>query len=120
MTVRERVRLNPVIHEAFGALRWVGLRDRLRCPKCRAVGTWKPHGGWWDRWHDGDRPARRWMCKWCGYYIGPEGTPAVFPDPARGWWTLPYPLDPDAPPEPGKTPSVVLAEHLGSTWPWRG
>lgn len=38
-------RLNPVVHFFFEALRFVGLRDRLRCPKCSAVGTWKPHGG---------------------------------------------------------------------------
>ena len=55
-------------HQAFDLSEIVGLRDRLRCPECRAVGTWKPHGGWLDR---GSRESgRRWLCKWCGLYIG--------------------------------------------------
>ena len=55
-------------HQLFDFLRIFGIRDRLRCPNsaCRAVGTWKPHGGWLD-WND-ECPKRRWLCKWCGYY----------------------------------------------------
>ena len=53
-------------HQFFDFSRLLGLRDRLRCPICRAVGTWKPHGGWLD--FEDERPVRRWLCKWCGYY----------------------------------------------------
>jgi hypothetical protein len=108
--------LNPVTHEAFDALRLLGLRDRLRCPECRAVGTWKPHGGWWDRRHGDTRGVRRWLCKWCGHYLGPEGTVKAFPDRARGHWALPGQSD-DV---PGPTPAVVMHTNLGSTWPWAG
>lgn len=100
-------------------LRLVGMRDRLRCPECEAVGTWKPHGGFWDR-HLGDRPVRRWLCKWCGLYVGPEGSLRAFPDPARGFWTLPRPWDPEAPDRRLRTPAEVLETHLSATWPWRG
>ena len=31
-------------HRLASALVLVGMRDRLRCPACGAVGTWKPHG----------------------------------------------------------------------------
>jgi hypothetical protein len=112
--------LNPITHELWGLLRVVKMRDRLRCPECKAVGTWKPHGGLWDRWKHGDRPVRRWMCKWCGLYVGPEGRQRVFPDLERGWWTLPRPIDPHAPEEPGPTPADVVAERLGPGRPWYG
>lgn len=53
-------------HQLWDFARLLGLRDRLRCPRCRAVGSYKPHGGWLDT---GDkRGIRRWLCKWCGYY----------------------------------------------------
>lgn len=75
--------MNAVTHQLADFLRLIGMRDRLRCPSCRAVGTWKPHGGWLDR--DDDRPRRRrWMCKWCGYYIGPEGHGHLVAVPALG------------------------------------
>lgn len=59
-------------HQLCDFSRLVGLRDRLRCPSCGAVGTWKPHGGWLDGCDE--RKVRRWLCKWCGLYKGPEGT----------------------------------------------
>ena len=46
-------------------------RNRLRCPRCSAVGTWKPHGTVFDR--QDRRKVVRWLCKWCGLYRGPEG-----------------------------------------------
>jgi hypothetical protein len=116
----DRVRLFPPIHAAAYALRWVGLRNRLRCPSCKAVGTWKPHGTFSARLLDHDRPVRRWLCKWCGHYVGPEGRLRAFPDPERGFWTLPRPWDPDAPETPGSTPAALVAEMLGKTWPWKG
>jgi hypothetical protein len=108
------------VHEAWGALRWVGMRDRLRCTECKAVGTWKPHGTLWDRWVHHDRPVRRWMCKWCGLYVGPEGILRAFPDKARGHWALPRQWDPPSPAVPGPTPADVLREAMGKTWPWNG
>ena len=58
-------------HQFFDFLRLVGLRDRLRCPYCVGVGTWKPHGGWLD--FEDERPVRRWLCKWCGTYRDAAG-----------------------------------------------
>jgi len=54
------------------ALVVVGMRDRLRCPDCRKVGTYKPHGSLITE--RGGRPVARWLCKWCGFYRGPEKT----------------------------------------------
>jgi hypothetical protein len=105
-------RLNPALHEAAGALRWLGLRDRLRCPNCKAVGTWKPHGTLWDRWRDNDRPARRWLCKCCGLYYGPEGKLWCFPDRESNVWTLPG----EKPYQ--STPLEILKRE--NVWPWRG
>jgi hypothetical protein len=116
----DRARLSPLIHAAVYALRWIGLRDRLRCPQCRAVGTFKPHGTVSARLIHKDRPVRRWMCKWCGLYIGPEGVMRVFPDPTRNCWVLPHPWDPESPEEPGPTPADVVAEALDRSWPWYG
>jgi len=53
-------------HQLFDFLRIFGVRDRLRCPNCFKIGTWKPHGGWLDS--EDECPVRRWLCKWCGYY----------------------------------------------------
>ena len=62
---------DPIKHQLYDFLRLIGMRNRLRCPICAAVGTWKPHGGWLD--FEDERKVRRWLCKWCGYYVGPEG-----------------------------------------------
>jgi hypothetical protein len=120
-----RFLLFPLVHAAVSTLTLIGMRDRLRCPSCRAVGTWKPHGTILARLVHQDRPARRWMCKWCGLYVGPEGIIKAFPDLERGWWTLPNWSDPGAPEKPGSTPQDVVAEALVQksgkpVWPWRG
>lgn len=109
----ERLRLLPPIHALWYALRWVGIRDRLRCPDCKAVGTWKPHGTRSAR-RNGDRPARRWLCKYCGHYEGPEGVLRCWPDPKLKVWVLPT-----ADVEPLPTPRDLLREH-GNLWPWKG
>jgi len=54
-------------HQICDAARIFGIRDRLRCPECKSVGTWKPHGGWFD---NSKASGRRWLCKWCGHYVG--------------------------------------------------
>jgi hypothetical protein len=110
---RERLLLSPPIHAVAYALRWVGLRGRLRCPLCKAVGTWKPHGTLTARWRDHDRPVRRWLCKWCGHYLGPEGALHCFPDPARGCWVLPHPFDPDSPVVACPTPAGCGRRAVG-------
>ena len=56
-----------VWHQLCDLLVVIGMRDRLRCPECKAVGTWNPHGGWLD---DSKASGRRWVCKWCGHYVG--------------------------------------------------
>lgn len=121
--------LTPVLHELAGALRFVGLRDRLRCPECNKVGTWKPHGDLWSRWRDKDRSVRRWLCKWCGYYVGPEGHVYAFPSKITGAWALPGWTHAsgrsegdqfeDLPIE--KTPSEVVEDYYGRPVnPWAG
>lgn len=56
-----------IVHQSFDLLRLIGMRDRLRCPKCKSIGTYKPHGGWLDIGDTVDR--RRWLCKWCGFFL---------------------------------------------------
>jgi hypothetical protein len=98
--------VNPLWHQLWDFSRLLGLRDRLRCPDCNAVGTWKPHGGWLDF---GDiRGVRRWMCKWCGIYKGPEGWKLVTL--GKECWEL---SDPE---KPSDTPK----KRCGGANPWRG
>ncbi len=105
--------LNPVLHELAVALRFVGLRDRLRCPRCKAVGTWKPHGARLDR--EDKRKVRRWMCKWCGYYIGPEGVRQAEPRSTSMVWEL---RGDDL---RGFTPQETMERNYTyRVWPWRG
>lgn len=107
--------MNLVTHELWAALRFVGMRDRLRCPRCGKVGTWKPHGGWYDRRHGDSRAVRRWLCKWCGLYRGPEGELDAFPSTETGAWALPG----WAEREP--TPAEAIESFYGrSIDPWRG
>jgi hypothetical protein len=122
---RQTMLFQKMNHQFWDLSRIFGVRDRLRCPACRAVGTWKPHGGWLD-----DKPhIRRWMCKWCGHYDGLEGEPiggsVVVYSIVDGCWMQKY-LRPE-----GKTPKAVIgtdpsmiskregAEQITCN-PWRG
>ena len=125
LTRRDRFLTHPVVHEAAYALRYVGLRGRLTCPDCAAVGTFKPHGGMIDWLHDlavgrrDTRTARRWLCKFCGVYLSrTEGRNRAFPDlnPAKKWWVLPATTtgdDPEAVAD-GPTPRDALIGVFGS------
>lgn len=112
-----------VKHQLFDGLMLVGLRDRLRCPKCKAVGTYKPHGGWCELFHSfitnvratlkqGTRYAtdRRWLCKFCGYNVTPDGTFQCYPNARTGAWGL---KDDDS----TLTPQQLIGTKI---WPWRG
>ena len=85
-------------HEFFIQIRHLGLRDRLRCPHCRKIGTRKPH-----------RPPRRWLCKWCGQYedIGRRGI--ARPCAKKRVWML-------KPKKKGRLPS----ERIKNLNPWVG
>lgn len=67
----------------------LGIRSRLRCPKCRSVGTYKPYCAIHV---DGILTKRpRWLCKYCGYYrdkfyIGGESKCVVVA--GVGFWQL--------------------------------
>jgi hypothetical protein len=111
----ERRLMSFPVHSFFYLLRYVGLRDRLRCPNCRSVGTFKPHGSVFDTDGDDKRHVRRWMCKWCGYYLGPEGRTTVFCDPEAREWRLPEDTPSRVTPE-----SVMRRSDLPRVWPWRG
>lgn len=114
-----RLLLWAPIHELADRLRHIGLRDRLRCPECHRIGTFKPHGASYDRRVHNDRPVRRWLCKWCGLYLGPEGLQIAWPSGARGYWVLPMEADSDEEIEP--TPQATLQEAYGrAVNPWGG
>lgn len=120
----ERFLLNPVFHEVASAVtKWTGVRDRLRCPVCRAVGTFKMHGSLFDQWRWKDRKARRWICKWCGYYIGPEGARLAWPSAITGAWQIR-----DLVEDPRDEPRPVPADYMPMSAskpgrrvnPWKG
>lgn len=67
---------------------------------------------WSDR--EDVRRVRRWLCKWCGYYVGPEGEQQAYPDPREGVWKLAEDTISRV------TPADVVRGALGATWPWRG
>lgn len=73
-------------------------RDRLRCPICKKVGTFKPH-------HD----PLRWLCKWCGYFEDPDRIGIAFPCLKKKVWML-------KPIERGHLPKHLV----GDLDPWRG
>ena len=99
-----------VWHEIVAMSRFVGMRDRLRCPACKSVGTYKPHGAWLD--HPSSRFMRRWMCKFCGFYQNAEeGVMKVFPSKQSGCWQLTRHSDPYCP-----TPKEILDEVKVNPW----
>ena len=106
--------LNPVVHQFFDFLRLVGLRDRLRCPHCAAIGTWKPHGGWLDQ--SDERKVRRWLCKWCGWYVGPEGQGFGGYSQSESRWETPW----DKGLEKLTPELAVRKSRISKAWPWRG
>lgn len=115
LTWRERFRLLPGIHDLWFLTYYIGVRDRLRCPRCKAVGTWKPHGSLLERWFYKDIAVRRWLCKWCGHYTGPRGRVVAYADMESRAWAIPEPGVPRQ-----STPAEVLREHMGKWWPWHG
>ena len=72
-----------VNHQFFDFLTLIYMRDRLRCHRCRAVGTWKPHGGWLHR----DKLSRRRLCKYCGYFINASKISLCRPSKTRKVWS---------------------------------
>ena len=116
LTIRQRLLILAPLHELMALTHWLGIRDRLRCPSCKAVGTWKMHGALLYRWIHKDISVRRWLCKWCGHYIGPKGRVVAYPDLAgSGAWALPEPGVERQP-----TPAEALKAALGKCWPWVG
>lgn len=90
--------------------RLLGIRNHLRCPRCRAIGTWKPHGGWFERHADYHVP--RYLCKWCGLYFRSD-LPDCFGEAHLGGkvWEE----------GEGDTPmSLALKSECGAYDPWAG
>lgn len=111
----EWLRVNKFTHQLWDFSRLIGLRDRLRCPWCKSIGTWKPHGGWLDR--ADERKVRRWLCKWCGHYVGPEGERVAMVGPTC--WYLPDNPMKDEVDGTGLIPRVALsivAKRAISPW----
>jgi hypothetical protein len=120
---------DAIKHQFFDFLMLIGLRDRLRCPKCKAIGTWKPHGGWCDRIYDwwtsnralaaafaaGAKYAtdRRWVCKYCGHVRCWEGELQAYPHSKTLVWAK---RDEHSLP----TPKEAVEANCGKAWPWRG
>lgn len=116
LTRRERWLTLALVHEVLALSHWTGIRDRLRCPECKSVGTWKMHGAVLYRWIYKDISVRRWLCKWCGHYIARKGAVVAYPDlKGSGVWALPELGVPRQP-----TPAEALRESLGKCWPWLG
>lgn len=117
LTTRERWRLLTPVHEVWFVLTYLtGMRDRLRCPSCSAVGTWKMHGSLWERLFINRVPmVRRWLCKWCGYFTSQQGRVVAYLDMDKRVWTVPQPGEERQP-----TPSEALSEVLPKAWPWLG
>ncbi len=109
-------------HTLYMLLRFIGMRDRLRCPDCGKVGTWKPHGGLLDLDMSSGirggkrRHVKRWLCKWCGYYRGPEGVDrCIIRD---GTWQLPRWAVKQ--PKPSKETGFRPVDLVPRCDPWRG
>lgn len=76
-----------IFHQAGDTLDFLGLRW-WACPICHKR-TYLPHGGWFSQWFDGDNShRRRWMCKWCGYYVDERGYDLAVVHPSRKTWVL--------------------------------
>ncbi len=111
---------------------WRIYRYRQKCPSCKAIGTWNTHGGWLDRLlarFDGTnrelkeknippRWARRWLCKYCGYFIDNKGVGSCHVGFIIPVWKEDGGMDD---PE-GLTPKRAVEQVFGSEsppWPWR-
>lgn len=116
-----------VHHQFFDFLALVGLRDRLRCPRCKTIGTWKPHGGWCDKFHDWRTDFcsslnifavyatnRRWLCKYCGYNVSTDGEHQCYPNRKTKMWAR---RDENSAPTPQE---VINLGYEFAVWPWRG
>lgn len=117
------------------------LRDRLRCPRCGAVGTYKLHTPvTYPECVPG--PPWRWLCKYCGYYRDSDGERNCRPSPDLGCWIFadqkegikgntPWEmvywqgkLDKEEADETGTVELPVKIENSAKikiqVWPWRG
>ena len=104
-------------HQIADLSRIIGIRDRLRCPnpKCRAIGTWKPHGGWIDVYLGDVAGTRRWMCKFCGLTRYATGDKWAAPSSELGYWELLEKL----PDHFWPTPWHMVRDYM-NTNPWGG
>lgn len=104
--------------QIFSFLKIFGIRDRFRCPKCGAIGTWKPHGGIFD---SSKSSGKRWLCKWCGFYkgiIGNKGDLVIrqaFIDKKKKCWRIEDFYNKD-----DKYKKVIPKEKLKGIDPWAG
>lgn len=111
--------MNWLWFELYSTFLYVtGMRDRLRCPSCASVGTYKPRGSGMDRWLGKDtRAVHRWLCKFCGFYRGPEKDVSKAYPSSKGQWQLE---------DDGtllRTPKEALQlayKPYTAPWPWRG
>lgn len=109
----------PMRNKFFKLQYWLinrlGLRNHLHCPKCRAVGTYKPYllihvnGVLTHR--------ARWLCKYCGYFklaATGEEKQCVIAD--KGFWEYADEANPEV---THWTPSTAV-KGMGSANPWTG
>ena len=93
-----------------------GMRERMRCPACQAVGTYKLHPPCVGS--RGQPRPFRWLCKWCGFYKGPEGKGRLcYPSRSERVWAF---FDDALLDTSKETPQDVLRRELAWVWPWRG
>ncbi len=62
-----------IVHQIADLLVFLWIGRRLKCPACESLGFWRPFGGWLSRAFGDNRGKRRWLCKWCGWYVDEGG-----------------------------------------------
>lgn len=120
-------RIQKIAHDVL--LRWPfrnTIRNRLKCPTCWRIGTYKPRGAVMRGRGAlaGTIIRRRWLCKWCGLYVSDhpdEPKQTAFIDKTVGAWALMSENPPDVTTigDDPLTPARLMTE----TWkidPWGG
>jgi hypothetical protein len=87
--------------------------QQLICPSCGAIGTFNLHHA------ENSRPWRS-LCKYCGYYCGPDAGPGriCYPSNRKGCWCFLVDADKNGDTET-RTPKQVVEQVLANTWPWK-
>lgn len=107
---------HPIVRLLWLVLILTRLRDRMRCPKCKAVGTYKLHAP--CKGDQGQKRPWRWLCKWCGFYKAEDGRGFLcYPSKSREVWAF---FSDNLIGDRKETPYVLFQRKMPWVWPWRG